>query len=345
MSIKIIKKDCLKKKIDARLVIINSKNEPPCIQKQETENLNKDLDVKLSVIKNKDKIFRKDCKYYIEAKFIDENQLTKFTQEDIHIFYREALKILYQNQLSSLLLPQIKWGDKWSREEILSIAIEEIKDFSQEKTIDIFLEVEQSSGNISDKELKTSLCKYVKNNFQENDIFIEKNCLKNKKNKLKNAQAFIAEKCLESTSLQMPCTEAKCSELCEEEFEEVHESKLKDRINHLADTFSEYLIYLIKEKQLDNATVYKRALVDKKVFSKIKNNKDYHPQKLTALCLCVGLELNLDETKDLLARAGYALSPCDKTDVIFSYFIENKIYDMIELDIQLEEYGLQCIIA
>ena len=81
------------------------------------------------------------------------------------------------------------------------------------------------------------------------------------------------------------------------------------------------------------------------VFSKIKNNVNYHPQKMTALCLCVGAKLNLDESRDLLARAGYALSPCDKTDVIFSYFIENKIYDMIELDIQLEEHGLPCIIS
>lgn len=56
-------------------------------------------------------------------------------------------------------------------------------------------------------------------------------------------------------------------------------------------------------------------------------------------------KLNLDESKDLLARAGYALSPCDKTDIIFSYFIENEIYDMIELDIQLEEHGLPCIIS
>lgn len=136
-------------------------------------------------------------------------------------------------------------------------------------------------------------------------------------------------------------------DLCEAaaSFEEKHESRLEERMKHLSDTFSEYLMYLIHDKNMENAEVYKRAIVDKKTFSKIKNNVDYHPQKLTALCLCVGAKLNLDESKDLLARAGYALSPCDKTDIIFSYFIENEIYDMIELDIQLEEHGLPCIIA
>ena len=121
--------------------------------------------------------------------------------------------------------------------------------------------------------------------------------------------------------------------------------RLAERMEHMSDTFPEYLLYLIRKNGLDNADVYKRAIVDKKVFSKIKNNPDYHPKKLTALCLCVGAKLNIDETRDLLARAGYALSPCDKTDIIFSYFIEHRIYDMIELDIQLEEHGLPCIIA
>ena len=115
-------------------------------------------------------------------------------------------------------------------------------------------------------------------------------------------------------------------------------------MEHLSDTFSEYLLYLIQRKGFENSEVYRRAVVDKKVFSKIKNNPSYHPQKLTALCLCVGAQLSMDETRDLLARAGYALSPCDKTDIIFSYFIEHEIYDMIDLDIQLEEHGLPCII-
>ena len=128
-------------------------------------------------------------------------------------------------------------------------------------------------------------------------------------------------------------------------FEEFHESRLAERMQHISDTFAEYLLYLIQDKHMENVDVYKRAIVDKKVFSKIKNNADYHPNKLTAMCLCVGAKLSLDETRDLLARAGYALSPCDKTDIIFKYFIENEIYDMIELDIQLEEHGLPCIIT
>lgn len=108
---------------------------------------------------------------------------------------------------------------------------------------------------------------------------------------------------------------------------------------------AEYLMYLIHQKNLTSKEVYDGSIVSKKVFSKIKNNPDYHPNKQTALRLCIGARLNLDESRDLLARAGYALSPCDKTDIIFSYFIENEIYDIIELDIKLEEHGLPCAIS
>lgn len=128
------------------------------------------------------------------------------------------------------------------------------------------------------------------------------------------------------------------------DFLEDNQSALKERMNHLSDTFQEYLLYLIEEKGLTNAEVYKRALITKQLFSKIKLNPQYHPDKATAMRLCVGVGLNLDETKDLLARAGYALSPCDKRDVIFSFFIEHEVHDMIEIDIALEEHGLPCFI-
>lgn len=126
------------------------------------------------------------------------------------------------------------------------------------------------------------------------------------------------------------------------------DSKLDERMKHLKDTFSQYLLYIIQEKGLTNVEVYRRSILcDKKTFSKIKNNINYHPDKRIALCLCVGARLNLDEAVDLLARAGYALSPCDKQDIIFSYFLEKSPdeYDMIDVDIELEKYELPCIIA
>lgn len=82
-------------------------------------------------------------------------------------------------------------------------------------------------------------------------------------------------------------------------------------MKHMSDTFQEYLMYLIGEKKLTNAEVYKRAIVTKQLFSKIKLNPEYHLDKATTMRLCVGARLNLDETKDLLARAGYALSPSE----------------------------------
>ena len=124
------------------------------------------------------------------------------------------------------------------------------------------------------------------------------------------------------------------------DFQEESENAIKERMEHLSDTFQEYLLYLIASKNLTNVQVYKRAYLTKQLFSKIKLNVNYQPDKTTAMRLCVGANLNLDETKDLLARAGYALSPCDKRDIIFSYFIEKEVYDMVEIDIVLEEHDL-----
>ena len=120
---------------------------------------------------------------------------------------------------------------------------------------------------------------------------------------------------------------------------------LQERLAHLSDTFSQYLMFLVKEKGLKAPEVYNGACVDKRTFSKIKKNIHYHPDKKTALCLCIGARLNIDQTKDLLQKAGYALSNSDMTDVIFQFFIENEIYSIVDLDIILEEHGLPCFIA
>mgnify|MGYP005894475477 CR=1 FL=1 len=109
-------------------------------------------------------------------------------------------------------------------------------------------------------------------------------------------------------------------------------SGLDEALAHLDAGFSETLLKLIDRSGKKDSEIYKKANVDRKLFSKIRNNPDYKPSKATAIAFAIALELNLDETRDLVARAGYALSASSKFDVIIEYFIRQKKYDIFEIN-------------
>ena len=107
---------------------------------------------------------------------------------------------------------------------------------------------------------------------------------------------------------------------------------LDSLLAHLDAGFSETLLKLIDRSGKKDSEIYKKANVDRKLFSKIRNNPGYKPSKATAIAFAIALELNLDETRDLVARAGYALSASSKFDVIIEYFIMHRDYDIFKIN-------------
>ncbi len=113
---------------------------------------------------------------------------------------------------------------------------------------------------------------------------------------------------------------------------------LEDVVGQLGETFQQCLFRLMDEREMTDVEVYKKANIDRKLFSKIRCNANYKPKKKTALALAIALELNLDETRDLLGRAELALSPSSKFDLIISYFIQNEVYDIYTINMALFQY-------
>ena len=110
-------------------------------------------------------------------------------------------------------------------------------------------------------------------------------------------------------------------------------------MNQLEETFSQRLLRMIDERGMTDSEAYTKAYVDRRHFSKIRKDVNYVPNKKTVLAFTIALELSLDEAKDLLGSAGFALSRSSKTDIIVAYFLQNKIYDMFEINDVLDAYG------
>ena len=378
MPFKIVRNDITKMQVDA---IVNTANEKPiyssgtdfAVYMAAGENELSSERKKIGYMKEGDVAitpgFRLPAKYVIHAVSPYYNGGGADEETKLRDCYRKSLYLAYDNQCKSIAFPLISTGNYgYPKEEAIRIAVDEINVFLLQYDMLIYLVVFDTKSTELGRKLYPALETYIDHHYvsdkQEEEYGDRYSCAMpqnppayneyaNRAGKVdKRAKTYNVpskEMREESTLLPRMSAPQMCIDKLEAEedfsdFYEEHESALKERIKHMSDTFQEYLFYLIDNKGLENTEVYKRAIITKQLFSKIKLNPHYHPDKATAMRLCIGARLNMDETIDLLARAGYALSPCDKRDIIFSFFIENNVYDMIEIDIALEEHGLPCFI-
>ena len=235
-------------------------------------------------------------------------------EELLRSAYLTSLKLAAENGCRSISFPLISAGIYgYPKEQALQVAVSAFSRFLMEQDdgeeMDIYLVVfDRSAVSLSEKL------------FQEIRHYIDTFHDESEKERRRRFEYEICCACGPASDV-------------------LRERSLEELVNNLEETFSEMVLRLVDEKGYKDSEVYKRANLDRKLFSKIRSNPDYHPKKETVLALAVGLQLSVDETLDLLQRAGYTLSNSSKTDVIVRFFLEKGEHDIFLINEALFCFG------
>lgn len=215
--------------------------------------------------------------------------------------YRSALRLAVKNDLRSIAFPLLSSGNtRFAQEEAFRIARSVITAVVRREELSVYLVLQDHDPFIISHELSTALTSYIAVH--------------------------------EPKQRQMSSDVSRLSEFVLEADEASLDESLEDLLSCRQETFSQKLLSLIDQKDYRDAEVYHRANLDRRHFAKIRSNPAYAPKKNTVLALCIALRLDLQESEDLLRRAGYAFSPCSHADLIVRYFIEHGRYDIFDIN-------------
>ena len=237
--------------------------------------------------------------------------------------YDSALILALENGCQSIAFPLISTGNYgFPKDKALQIAISVFSSFLLEHEMQIYFVVfDQTSYKLSEK-LFQGVASYIDENYvdtrQKITFSVKAPC---RRRDMDVCESAMLRECL-------PCTPMAKSKTM----------SLVDKLKQADAGFTETLLKLIDKSGKKDSEVYKRANLSKQHFSKIRNNPDYKPTKPTAIALALALELDLEATKDLIGRAGYALTNSSKFDLIIQYFIEQGNYNVVEINMALYEF-------
>jgi len=247
----------------------------------------------------------------------------KGEKELLESCYRESLRIAIDNNCESVAFPLISSGVYgYPKDQALRVAVDVISSFLVEHDMLVYIVVfDKSAFQISEKLFADIASfiddKYVDTHFEFNrtrsDAWGESTLLG--ETRILPDEDFVG--------MSAPCAQAVTAPKA---------ISLEDAVNQIDESFSQMLLRKIDEKGLTDAECYKRANVDRKLFSKIRSDVHYRPSKPTTIAFAVALELSLEETKDMLMKAGFALSRSNKFDIIIEYFISNNNYNVFEIN-------------
>ena len=234
--------------------------------------------------------------------------------------YISSLELAHKNGCGSIAFPLISSGIYgYPKDEALKVAVSAIRDFLDRCDMDVYLAIfDRRSFEVS-KELLGAVTSYIDENYISSHIF--------RRSTIESLNTIVQS--IPSHSSAVPP---------QNDAETARAKALDDILGELDEPFNTTLLKLIDARGKTDAEVYKRANIDRKLFSKIRTGKGYTPGKRTILALAIALELNLQETDDLLKRAGYTLSHSRIFDVIVEFFIINKKYDIFEINEVLFKY-------
>lgn len=242
----------------------------------------------------------------------------------LHNCYLNSLNLAVKHNCESIAFPLISSGIYgYPKDQALQVALTAISEFLLKNEMQVYLVVYDKRAFRLSEKLFSAIEKFIDDNYLEehpdNERYRDLQPYRiQQRDSIQDLDLTIQHSLMESDSEYAGKLKRKRS--------------LQDIVGQLDESFSEMLLRLIDEKGLTDVETYKRANIDRKLFSKIRSNKDYNPSKLTALAFAIALELSLDETLDLLSKAGYTLSRSNKFDIIIEFFIEERNYNIHELN-------------